>query len=120
MQLVGEIFAKKTREAKIKTNIIQFFPDKNVENSGHKKVQWYPAKKIELTRDRTNQVNYMEYDMFSRFELKLVKSAQMLGTLKKLKSRDIMEAECQRSDLVPTKYEGFIFIRGNSTICITE
>ncbi|CAK9827458.1 Histidine protein methyltransferase 1 homolog [Anthophora retusa] len=73
-------------------------------------INWIPATKVEISELQIEKQydpdDYIDTVIFSNCKLKLIRSEKALRDLKEQNSINIVEAELQHSDLIPSKYEG--------------
>ncbi|CAK9819988.1 Histidine protein methyltransferase 1 homolog [Anthophora quadrimaculata] len=73
-------------------------------------INWIPARKVEVSELQIEKQydpdDYNDTVIFSNCKLKLIRSEKALRDLKEQNSINIVEAELQHSDLIPSKYEG--------------
>ncbi|XP_012228662.1 histidine protein methyltransferase 1 homolog isoform X1 [Linepithema humile] len=80
------------------------------DNEEENKLEWIPAFKFEITPEQIEAKYefsyYRETNIFSDYNLKLIRSDKVVENLDKQNCQNIIEAESQHSDLIPAKYEG--------------
>ncbi|KOC65533.1 Histidine protein methyltransferase 1 like protein [Habropoda laboriosa] len=73
-------------------------------------IDWIPASKVEVSELQIEKQydpnDYMDRVIFPGCKLKLIRSEKALHDLKEENCINIIEAESQHSDLIPSKYEG--------------
>ncbi|CAK9812968.1 Histidine protein methyltransferase 1 homolog [Anthophora plagiata] len=73
-------------------------------------INWIPASKVEVSELQIEKQydpdDYIDTVIFPSCKLRLIRSEKALRDLKEQNSINIVEAESQHSDLIPSKYEG--------------